>query len=806
MDRPALDFFVKHLKDRRAFPYLQVHYDMHDKGKTKKWDDYAKKIKDSHVVIMICTPNYKEKTINKVDGVWDEYPKIVDKYNEMKAQAKKIVTQRNEKEVTSEGDISNFDLIPVIISGSKDNSIPNIVDKEKIGYYDLSFFNIWSEKEKGKKRIKITDNHKNEYEQEFRNIKSRIYEVKKYYDGGRVENSRKVYDGLKLEKDLFGQTKVEWEIDALFRQTKAEFDRLPPDYHKSLFVKTYSYKQAFEQSRYIFVGRKGSGKSALVQISSIKLAKDFSYVIPIERSIEDLVMQHNLFDDEAISDSLFLSKRSQLFTYTWRLYFRLQVLECIVSQYFSTLKQKKIRNSFANEIENSLIPVFEKISGKNLEDYIKIHSERKERNYYFIYSMRTTINYLKKCIKNARPEEDYFFSDIESAFNYNQLLESTFGNNNSDIIEKIVKCQGKKILVTFDEIDTYKALKNYPDTKENILKFEIDSLYSLVSLVNDYRQIKKGDSLAPFFDFIIAISSEHLFEILKGERDIYRFQEYYSVISWTGIELALMLRKRLSVMSSFQVSKQYKNNENFVVNTLNEVLSEKYKVLPNIIKFTLEDGVKYEMPLFLYILRFTFWRPRDILRYFHKIITRSMDSKGVMNISLNSEDIRQTVKKTTSDLIESDFIEEYCGYISNIQEIVDCFYGCDQLFQFDEIEKRIGDVEMCLTDAGSVDSTICKIKHLYQIGFIGIYANPEVKSKYNLELETAFIFTEGAEVINRLSDYNKKTFTYTIHPIFQSELHINMDKKVLTSNYTWEYLKKMEDLMRTANHSFVVKF
>lgn len=791
IDRDSLDFFVKHLKNRRLFPNMQVHFDMHDR-QIRNWNEYMKLIDNAHIVIMICTPNYKERAINHTDGAGEEYKRIVKRYYEMKDKSKETIDKKGG--MLSDSDISNFDLIPIIINGSKDNSIPKIVTDENINYYDLSTFSILPSKDKGKTKLEIPRLQKDSYEEKFKDIKYRIEGVKKYYDGGYEENYKKVWNDLK--------------IDALFKQTKADFNfqgNIEENYHKSLFVQTYPYKQAHTQSHYIFVGRKGSGKSALLQVSSIKMAKNFSYIIPIDRSKMDIITPHNLFTDEITSDSLFLSKRTQLFSYAWRLYFRLQVLECIVSQYFRLSKQAKTQNYYANEIESVLIPKFEQIVDKKLKDYLESHPEREKRNHYFIYSMRAAINYLQKCIKKARPEDEYFFSDIESIFNYNELLDNTFGKNISDIIEKIVKYQRKNILITFDDADTYYNITDYPDKKESIHKFEIDFLYGLLSLVNDIKQLKKGDKLAPYFDFIITISSEHLLEIIKSERDAYRVQEYYSVVSWTGIELALMARKRLAEMANFQIIKQQKKNENSVINTLNEVLSKKYKFLPNTIKITLEEGSKYEMHIFLYILRFTFWRPRDILRYFAKILTYSIDNKGV-NKRLDSETVRQIVKKTTIDIIESEFINEYSGYINNIRDIVNCFYGCEQLLKFDEIENRIGNVEICFTDACNADTMICKIKHLYQIGFLGIYASPDVKNKYNLESDTAFIFTEGAEIINTLSDHNKETFTYTIHPIFQSYLHIKMNKKILLSNYNWEYLIKMEDLMRAANHSFVVKF
>lgn len=790
IDRAALDFFVKQLKDKRIFTDLHIHYDLED-HKIRNWDEYIEKIKSSHVVIVICTPNYKQKTINHSDGVHKEYNQIIDKYNKAKQDAKNLIDENADKLTNS--DIPNFDLIPIIIQGTNETSVPNIILQESIKYHDLSFFNILSKKEKGNTKYEVTKSQKYSYDSEIRKIKARIDSVKRFNMGGYLEKYLETWKNLK--------------IDALFKQTKADFnspDNLNENYHNSLFVKTYSYRQAASQAKYIFIGRKGSGKSALLQVTSLKMKNRFSFVIPIDRSKMDIIGIHNIFNDEIKSDSRYLSKRSQIFSYAWRLFFRIQLIESIITQYYQLSKQVKVKDIFSNEIETILIPLLEKIVNNNWIDYIASHPEREKRNHYFIYSISATINYFSQCIKNARSEPEYFYTDIESRFNYIELLIFTFGTEVSNLIESIVKHKRKNILITFDDADSYFNSQCYSKSDSDSLHmFELDFLYGLLCLVNNFKQLKQGDNLAPYFDFIVTISSEHLFEILKIDRDSYRLIEYYSVISWTGIELALMLRKRLATAYNFQITKSSKTS---VKDTLNEILYKKLKFLPPIIKFNLDDGSRHEMHIFLYILRFTFWRPRDLLRYFAKIIVYAHDNYG-LNTQLDSEMVRLIVKKSTNDIIESEFINEYRGYINNIRDLINCFEGCDQIFQFDEIERRIGNIEFILTlDFHNVESIIERIKHLYQIGFIGIYATLDMQNAYNLKSDTAFLFTEGADIINTLSEYNKKSFFYTIHPIFQSFLHLKMDSKRLLSNYSWEYLKEMEELMTSANHSYVVKF
>lgn len=791
IDKVALEYFIKLLKDKRQFPEINVNFDLEDPS-IKNWSTYIEKIKKSHIVIIFCSPMYKEKVINHSDGVYKEYLKISEKYNTSIQEAEILISDNQDK--FSAADICNFDLIPIILQGTKDTSIPNLIDENNIKYHDFSYYSLSQIKEKGRLRTQISKLQKNNFNQELRKIKARIESVKRYYNGEFIDNYLEQWNKLR--------------IDELFKQTKANFnsdENTSSNFHNSLFVKTYSFRQASTQAKYIFIGRKGSGKSALLQVASKKLKKRFSLIIPIERTNMDIIELHNIFNDEIISDSNYLAKRVQIFSYSWRLFVRILIIEKIIEDYLVSKKEGSQKYQlYSSKIENVLIKRIEIIVNSDYENYFLSHPDFSKRNHLFVYAFSNVLNYLKKCIQEARPQQEYFFSDIECHFNYDEILYFVLSKEANILVESIINYSRKNVLVTFDDADSYFGMKYKEITeKENIHKFEIDFLYGLVTFANDVKQIKKGDSLAHKFDFIIAVSSDHLFEILNFERDSYRLEEYYSVISWTGIELALMLRKRLCVAFDHVISKSHKST---VKDTLFDVLNNKLRFLPQSIKFSLDDGVKYEMHIFLYVLRFTFWRPRDILRYFAKLLVYAHDQYGGKS-KLDYETVRLIIRKSTLDVIESEFINEYDGYIDNIKEIIHCFDGCDQIFEFDELENRMKDMPIILSlDHSKIHSSIKKIKHLYQIGFIGIYANTEIQLAHNLKSDTAFIFNEGADIINSLTETNTNNYTYTIHPIFQSYLHLKMDKSKLLFNYTWEYLKEMEEIMTSSNHNMIVKF
>lgn len=67
----------------------------------------------------------------------------------------------------------------------------------------------------------------------------------------------------------------------------------------------------------------------------------------------------------------------------------------------------------------------------------------------------------------------------------------------------------------------------------------------------------------------------------------------------------------------------------------------------------LKDQI-HKIPLFLYILRHTFWRPRDILFYYAAILASSKDYKQ-RKLDLTTEGIRKIVKEHTYKVIETEF-------------------------------------------------------------------------------------------------------------------------------------------------------
>src|SRR5581483_9394031 len=118
-------------------------------------------------------------------------------------------------------------------------------------------------------------------------------------------------------------------------------------------------------------------------------------------------------------------------------------------------------------------------------------------------------------------------------------------------------------------------------------------------------------------------------------------------------------------------------------NRLEEVWCKCVPSVPWEITFSY-DGRTITTPLFFYILRHTFWRPRDILLHYAKILALDRDFKK-KRLLVSSEVIRRVVRDTNYEIIKSEFINEFSQTIYEFEAIVEAFRGHKQFMSFSEL-------------------------------------------------------------------------------------------------------------------------
>ena len=230
---------------------------------------------------------------------------------------------------------------------------------------------------------------------------------------------------------------------------------------------------------------------------------------------------------------------------------------------------------------------------------------------------------------------------------------------------------------------------------------------------------------------------------------------------------------------------------------LEQILAHKqFSHIPVKIQFEF-NGKQYDMPLFMYVLRHTFWRPREILLYYAKLLALAENLKR-WGTPVTTDAIRKCIKATTSIVVESEFIDELKSTVTNIEKIIAVFYKHKSQFDYQTLRKALQkEIYSFATGDLSDGDVVAKVKFLYNIGFLGLKLTTEQQTNLGLWHDYAFYFNEGPAIFEDryLSEDDLVNYTYVIHPIFSEYLRLDTKGFDLPLFFDWEYVRKSEAAM-----------
>jgi len=495
----------------------------------------------------------------------------------------------------------------------------------------------------------------------------------------------------------------------------------------------------------------------------------------------DLESIFSLFNNKKIrSDTKNVFPIQRCFSFAWEAF----LLICCMN----TLVKIPKENLTDNQIEHL----------KCIEEFIyKTHGicrdicDESNMYAYFTCSFNHIETFIEECIRHSRSEEKYFRSDLQLYFQRNRFLESFFGKQVLNSFYLIVETVREKFLLTLDGFDSaFDNFRRISILKKNNLKrkaiFEVEWLRAFLQLVLKIAQKNRYEILQKKMDFCITVPHDRFIEILKSERDSYIYYNRYKKLKWSGIELAILLRKRLEHLTQTTIEKELRPEDR-----LNNVLKKHFKYIPIDVNLNF-NGKQYIMPLFMYVLRHTFWRPRDVLLYYARIISVCKSLKDRTQ-EVNTEILRRIIKDVTREIINSEFINEFSSTITNIEDIISIFARQPQVLSYDTLTIILAkinfDFALGTKDWGSIED---KIKLLYEIGFLGVYADKQMIQRIPLKMEHCFYFNEGEEPIRLIGGKGFEGYNFIIHPVFCEYLMLDTSKNELILQFSWRYLHETE--------------
>jgi hypothetical protein len=415
----------------------------------------------------------------------------------------------------------------------------------------------------------------------------------------------------------------------------------------------------------------------------------------------------------------------------------------------------------------------------------------------FMLAFSKTMTFVKYVIDSAPPNDETFIPQITRGFNREKYLTFCISKGLLDCLRRYLRKESRQFLISLDGFDSAFDSFRGGSGKTNSLEFlslrsafEIDWLRSFLRFVLQVRD-RSNDFFCARLDFCVTVPKDRFLEVLQLERDSYRAWRRWRTIQWSGLELALLLRKRLEVLGEFQVTRKEQ-----VSSSLNEALRHvHFRHLPQQIEFK-HNEKEYVIPLFMYVLRHTFWRPREILLHFGSILALGEELLR-SSIDVDADSIRQCIKAANPQIIESEFFSELQSVLLNIRVIVRSFSRQSNVMKGTIVCELLSKVPFTFAaNPGGVVTLLDKVEFLFSVGFLGVRADTGMRTRLGLGHEDAFFFNTGMSVFGGADIRDVQEWTYVIHPIFSEYLRLDTADSELTLRFDWTYLKFQEVQMR----------
>ncbi|MEJ0088762.1 MAG: hypothetical protein WDM80_03270 [Limisphaerales bacterium] len=416
------------------------------------------------------------------------------------------------------------------------------------------------------------------------------------------------------------------------------------------------------------------------------------------------------------------------------------------------------------------------------------------QNAMFTYATQRVGEFFEKIISESTSQGQFssLLSQVISKFTAEAYLHFLLGREAFSVLQEIVELCERKVLLTLDDFDTvfdaFRKRATDDADRRNRARIEVDWLRSLLILVNDIKTRKISvHHCFRTIDFCLTIPQDRFVEIEHSDRDGYRYHQATANILWTGIELCELLILRLQKMTDY-TCKKTTTKERF-----EEILEEKWPELPTEISFSF-NGFPIRISLFNYILRHTFWRPRDVLLYFGSLLAAALNIRD-KGEKIDSEVVRRIISETTRRIIGTEFLREYETAIYSLEHVIKAFTSSPQAMTYEDLHTIIGKISFGVTaeDEEKVDMDR-KIELLYEIGFLGVQFDSKLRETLNLGSE-CFYFNEGRTPLKAIKQSNYKSGKFVVHPIFAEHLLLDYSKNSFLLNFSWEYISRTHSII-----------
>lgn len=547
------------------------------------------------------------------------------------------------------------------------------------------------------------------------------------------------------------------------------------------FVKTAAYRAIGFHHKMAFTGRKGSGKTTLLKV--YKYHNKRRYFPPIDIEVNDWNLHYvleNFTFKSTEGDLYYTAEESKIFDFIWPVFLSL----CMVRSLCET----------GRFIPNNLM--------QRYVDQFQESSTRYESLFHI--SIGIVRDFIGECINKASSRsEAEFKADLSRLINVQSCTEYLLGSGYSKLLTMARSDRNRRrFLFCLDRFDTEiqkyrKDLKDRSISDDERRRRERREVFWIQGLVELIDSLRNPDSYSqnqafyklfgPLIDFCVPLPKDRIYEVQLRRRDAV-VGDIYEEISWQPYELLTMLRKRLQIVwgiSDDQIDKE----GNSALERFQQIFEISGRRLPAALQIRL-NGATFTSDLFLNVLRHSFFRPRDILIYYSRIITLvEMGIRRGQHIS--AETIAKYISEEAYRVVEDEFLGEFSDTFQNIRDVIQSFRASQQVLKFEDLCSKIDAFSFKIYGEDDIVDRGRKIRFLYEIGFIGV-SSPNVQLGGISKDDYDFYFFSPRIASSLEQDALLNVLMFSIHPVFIEFLSLQMNATAPIMMFNWDKINEID--------------
>lgn len=749
-DEADLLEIIKKKVENQSNGRIKVILDRQDFQVAQNIDRLEGQILTADSVAIFFSPNYKKNIVEKKveRGVYREYTHIMEKYNKNPGS-----------------------IIPVLFKGQRQEAIVEPFSDSI--YEDITD----SVMEKRSKRAPVLTSGK--------------ASIKKLVDSiiSITENMKRI-----REPQFDG---IDDKIEKLLKSNTSE-GNLP----KECIVDLKVYNDLYYQTNSFVMGRKGSGKSTILEVMERrdpkKFAEKYKTLNPIEAEKIDMETLY-AFLQVGNSDSTFFDCSKVL-----KVYWETSLL--LYGIYVVALEE------LYGRITDSRRRIFRKAGEKikELTQTTRLDAKDIKRNLLNLCAEHIN-NYINgEGLKYASTDGKYVVTQVIANFTAHNMLSDLFGEQEFRAIGDSISACTKKIIIALDGFDThsedfrqntnnYLKKENTKELGEHRKKFESLFYRSLIETVREAR-ICKGDSTAEkifkMFDYYIVLPRDRYDQIKSIDRDVSKYR--FINLQWDAIELVTLVNLRLEFIYNINASKELDPKSRFEF-----LIKKAFPSLPLEIIIEIRNQT-FRVDLFQYILSMSFWNPRDILAHITALADAERQAERDQNMLPDNNTIKRIIRQKAEEIIEKELYKEFGNVFINIRDVLSHFEGGPICLSIRDFCNIVSNIPFITNYEYSCDNIEQKIRLIYELGILGCKYPKALAHKLKFGTTICFVFNEGmrpVETILANFSSNDKRCEFVFNPILMERLSLQDNVLTVIGDYGWEYLRQNHIIKNTIQNA-----